>query len=71
MADQVAHKVDPSEFKEAEDKLKWRRAYKCAEMEDPVFLRSTSVLSKDLPEWVVYQEVYESNKLYMRGKVSA
>lgn len=70
MADQVAHKVNLAEINDPEEKVKWKRAYKCAEMEDPVFIRSTSVLSKDLPEWVVYQEVYESNKLYMRGLFS-
>lgn len=36
-------------------------------MEEPVFLHQGSVLRKTLPEYVVYQEVYETNKLYMRG----
>ncbi|KAL0267173.1 UNVERIFIED_CONTAM: hypothetical protein PYX00_009521 [Menopon gallinae] len=36
-------------------------------MEEPIFLHSSSVLKKEMPEWVVYQEVYETNKMYMRG----
>ena len=36
-------------------------------MEEPVFMHSSSVLRKAAPEWVVYQEVYETNRTYMRG----
>lgn len=36
-------------------------------MEEPVFMHSSCVLRKVSPEWVVYQEVYETNKMYMRG----
>ena len=36
-------------------------------MEEPVFMHSSSVLRKSLPEWVVYQEVFETSKMYMRG----
>jgi ATP-dependent RNA helicase DHX37/DHR1 len=36
-------------------------------MEEPVFMHSSSVLRKKSPEWVVYQEVFETTKLYMRG----
>ncbi|KAG7212083.1 hypothetical protein KM043_012436 [Ampulex compressa] len=67
MADQVAKKVLPDEIKEDQDKAKWKYAYKTMEMEDPVFMHSSCVLRRTLPEWVVYQEVYETNKIYMRG----
>lgn len=67
MGDQVARKVSPDEIKEDEDKAKWKHAYKTIEMEDPVFMHSSCVLRKTSPEWVVYQEVYETNKMYMRG----
>ncbi|KAG8224605.1 hypothetical protein J437_LFUL009178 [Ladona fulva] len=67
MVDHVAHRVSPDEIKEDADKEKWRNAYRCAEMEEPVFLHSSSVLRKDLPEWIVYQEVFETTKLYIRG----
>ena len=41
--------------------------FRTLEMEDPVFMHLSSVLRKESPEWVVYQEVYETNKIYMRG----
>ncbi|KAL2718178.1 putative ATP-dependent RNA helicase kurz [Vespula squamosa] len=66
MADQVARKVLSEEI-EDQDKAKWKYAYKTVEMEDPVFMHSSCVLRKTSPEWVVYQEIYETNKLYMRG----
>ncbi|XP_043797209.1 probable ATP-dependent RNA helicase kurz isoform X1 [Apis laboriosa] len=67
MADQVAKKVMPDEINEDQDKTKWKYAYKTVDMEDPVFLHSSCVLRKICPEWVVYQEIYETNKMYMRG----
>ncbi|XP_012532022.1 probable ATP-dependent RNA helicase kurz [Monomorium pharaonis] len=67
MADQVAKKVSLDEIKEDQDKIKWKHAYRTLEMEEPVFMHSTCVLRKTKPEWVVYQEVYETNKMYMRG----
>lgn len=67
MADQVAKKVNPDEIKEDEDKAKWRYAYRTSDMEDPVFMHSSCVLRKNCPQWVVYQEIYETNKMYMRG----
>ncbi|XP_043263355.1 probable ATP-dependent RNA helicase kurz [Colletes gigas] len=67
MADQIAKKVMPDEIGEDQDKNKWKYAYKTLDMEDPVFMHSSCVLRKSCPEWVVYQEVYETNKMYMRG----
>lgn len=67
MADQVARKVMPDEVNEDQDKAKWKYAYKTTDMEDPVFIHSSCVLRKTCPEWVVYQEIYETNKMYMRG----
>lgn len=37
-------------------------------MDDPVFIHPTSALFKSLPEFVVYQEIMETTKMYMRGK---
>ncbi|XP_076756292.1 putative ATP-dependent RNA helicase kurz [Xylocopa sonorina] len=67
MADQVARKVMPDEVNEDQDKAKWKYAYKAMDMEDPVFIHSSCVLRKMCPQWVVYQEIYETNKMYMRG----
>lgn len=36
-------------------------------MEEPVFMHSSCVLRKTSPEWVVYSEIYETHKMYMRG----
>lgn len=37
-------------------------------MDEPVFIHPTSALFKTLPEFVVYQEVMETTKMYMKGK---
>lgn len=67
MGDQIARKVSQDEIKEDQDRAKWKHAYRTLEMEDPVFMHSSCVLRRTSPEWVVYQEVYETNKMYMRG----
>nr|CAH7735011.1 unnamed protein product [Callosobruchus chinensis] len=67
MGDQVAKKIMPDELKEGEDKAKFKYAYRANNMEEPVFLHQGSVLRKTLPEFIVFQEIYETNKMYMRG----
>ncbi|KAL6420695.1 hypothetical protein ACFW04_013977 [Cataglyphis niger] len=67
MADQIANKVSPDEIKEDQDKIKWKHAYRTSEMEEPIFMHSSCVLRKISPKWVVYQELYETNKIYMRN----
>lgn len=37
-------------------------------LDDPVFIHPSSVLFKQLPEFVVYQEIVETAKLYMKGE---
>lgn len=37
-------------------------------LDEPVFIHPTSALFKTLPEFVVYQEIMETTKMYMRGK---
>ncbi|XP_063930148.1 probable ATP-dependent RNA helicase kurz [Zophobas morio] len=64
MGDQIAKKIGEEE---AEDRVKFKYGYHANNMEEPVFLHSGSVLRKTLPEFVVYQEIYETNKIYMRG----
>lgn len=67
MVDHVARKLTSEEINQGEDKKQLKYAYRTMEMEDPVFMHSTSVLRRESPEWVVYQEIYETNKIYMRG----
>ncbi|KPI98867.1 putative ATP-dependent RNA helicase kurz [Papilio xuthus] len=55
-----------------EDKRKFKYAYHCAELEEPVHLHSESILRQCIPEWVVYQELYETGaearrKMVMRN----
>lgn len=38
------------------------QVYECMQIEDPVFLHGDSVLFKDQPPWVVFQEVTEDTK---------
>lgn len=37
-------------------------------MDEPVFIYPTSALFKKLPEFVVYQEIMETTKMYMKGE---
>lgn len=72
MGDQVARRIPDEELKDKDDKVKLRYAYRCPDMEEPVFMHTSSVLKKSRPEWVVYQEIYElqngdTRKMFMRG----
>lgn len=67
LPDQVAKKIDLTTIKKGLEKNKFKYAYQSPEMEEPVFLHSNSVLRKNPPEWLVYQEVYQTNKMYIRG----
>ncbi|XP_063237576.1 probable ATP-dependent RNA helicase kurz [Bacillus rossius redtenbacheri] len=67
LVDQVARRVPPGEVKDDQDKLKWKRAYRCEGVEDPAFLHPSSVLFRSCPDWVVYQETFETSKQYLRG----
>ncbi|XP_050328897.1 probable ATP-dependent RNA helicase kurz [Bactrocera neohumeralis] len=72
MADRVARKVPLTDVSDKEEKRRLKFAYNCADMVEPVFMHSSSVLRTKLPEWVVYQEAYETQhgdgtKMYMRG----
>lgn len=72
MGDQVARRIPDEELKDNQDKIKYKHAYRCPEMEEPVYMHSSSVLKKEKPDWVVYQEIYElqngeSRKMFMRG----
>ncbi|RMC05725.1 hypothetical protein DUI87_17268 [Hirundo rustica rustica] len=63
LGDHVARRVQAEELLDD----KWKNAYKTALLEDPVFIHPSSVLFKELPEFVVYQEIVETTKLYMKG----
>ncbi|XP_053375009.1 probable ATP-dependent RNA helicase DHX37 isoform X2 [Mercenaria mercenaria] len=66
MGDHVARKL-PELPATNPDAKKLKNAYQCPNLEDPVFLHPTSVLYRERPEFVVYQHIEETSKLYMKG----
>ncbi|RVE47545.1 hypothetical protein evm_007804 [Chilo suppressalis] len=74
LGDQVGRKIALEEVKEGEDKRKFKYAYHCGELDEPVHMHSMSILRKVIPEWVVYQELYEAgeeNKKMLMRNVTA
>ncbi|CAB3222170.1 unnamed protein product [Arctia plantaginis] len=72
LGDQVGRKIGLEEVKQGEDKRKYKYAYHTGELEEPVHLHSESILRKTIPEWVVFQELYETGaeerrKMVMRN----
>uniref|UniRef100_A0A8D2P7R4 Activating signal cointegrator 1 complex subunit 3 n=1 Tax=Zosterops lateralis melanops TaxID=1220523 RepID=A0A8D2P7R4_ZOSLA len=63
LGDHLARRIQAEELLDD----KWKNAYKTALLEDPVFIHPSSVLFKELPEFVVYQEIVETTKMYMKG----
>lgn len=63
LGDHLARRVQSEELLDD----KWRNAYKTPLLDDPVFIHPSSVLFRELPEFVVYQEIVETTKMYMRG----
>ena len=55
--DQVAHKVDLDGIEDPKERTRLKYAYMTPDLEEPVFLKSTSVLKNTMPEWITYQEV--------------
>ncbi|OXB84980.1 UNVERIFIED_CONTAM: hypothetical protein H355_016102 [Colinus virginianus] len=66
LGDHLARRVQAEELLDD----KWKNAYKTALLDDPVFIHPSSVLFKQLPEFVVYQEIVETTKLYMKGETA-
>ncbi|XP_063171368.1 probable ATP-dependent RNA helicase DHX37 [Candoia aspera] len=63
LGDHVARRIQAEELLDE----KWKNAYKSPLLDDPVFIHPNSVLFKALPEFVVYQEIVETTKMYMKG----
>lgn len=45
-----------------------KNSYSCMSLDEPVFIHPSSALFDVLPEYVIYQEVVETSKLFMKGK---
>lgn len=72
LGDQVARKIPEDELKLKEDRNKLKYAYQIPDMEEPAHIHSCSILRKKQPEWIVYQEIFEtrngdSMKTFVRG----
>ncbi|XP_066466100.1 probable ATP-dependent RNA helicase DHX37 [Tiliqua scincoides] len=63
LGDHVARRVQAEELLDE----KWKNGYKTPLLDDPVYIHPSSVLFKQLPEFVVYQEIVETTKMYMKG----
>ncbi|XP_053480856.1 probable ATP-dependent RNA helicase DHX37 isoform X1 [Ictalurus furcatus] len=63
LGDHLARRVQAEELLDP----KWRNGYKTPLLDEPVFIHPSSALHKELPEFVVYQEIMETTKMYMRG----
>ncbi|XP_030075313.1 putative ATP-dependent RNA helicase DHX37 [Microcaecilia unicolor] len=63
LGDHIAKRIQPEELLDE----KWRNAYKTPLLDDPVFIHPNSVLFRQLPDFVVYQEIIETSKMYMKG----
>lgn len=72
LGDHVARKIPDDELKLKTDKHKLKYAYQIPEMEEPAHIHSCSILRKKQPDFVVYQEIFEtkngdSMKTFLRG----
>ncbi|XP_077457167.1 putative ATP-dependent RNA helicase DHX37 [Stigmatopora argus] len=63
LGDHLARRIQTEELLDPN----WKNAYKTPLMDDPVFIHPSSPLFKTLPQFVVYQEIMETTKMYMRG----
>lgn len=72
LGDQVARKIPDDELKLKEDKHKLKYAYQIPDIEEVAHMHSCSILRKKQPEWIVYQEIFETRsgddtKIFVRG----
>ncbi|XP_015276340.1 PREDICTED: probable ATP-dependent RNA helicase DHX37 [Gekko japonicus] len=63
LGDHVARRIQAEELLDE----KRKNGYKTPLLDDPVFIHPNSILFKQLPEFVVYQEIVETTKMYMKG----
>ncbi|XP_062585377.1 probable ATP-dependent RNA helicase DHX37, partial [Saccostrea cucullata] len=67
LVDHVAKKCPDPPPDADEEAKKLKHAYYCTELEEPVFIHPLSVLHKQKPEYIVYQHIQETSKVYMKG----
>jgi ATP-dependent RNA helicase DHX37/DHR1 len=67
--DHVARKMDTNSMN-SDDQKKYRNAYECMLCDGPVYIHPSSILSNVLPQFVIFQDLMETNKLYMKEVVA-
>ncbi|XP_067683944.1 probable ATP-dependent RNA helicase DHX37 [Haliotis asinina] len=70
LADHVARRAPAPPPGATEDEKKLKHAYYCMELEEPVYIHPTSVLFKQRPEFIIYQHIHETSRMYMKGIVA-
>ncbi|XP_069817056.1 probable ATP-dependent RNA helicase DHX37 [Dendropsophus ebraccatus] len=63
LGDHIARRIRSEELLNDE----WKNAYKTPLLEDPVFIHPSSALFRQLPDFIVFQEILETTKMYMKG----
>lgn len=54
----------------AVDNPQLKNSYSCMSLEEPVFIHPSSALFDVLPDYVIYQEVVETSKLFIKGVIA-
>ncbi|TRY72330.1 hypothetical protein TCAL_11453 [Tigriopus californicus] len=73
MVNQVGRRLEvPPNITDPKERAKLENAYQCGNLADPVFMHGRSIffLKKKTvkpPEWIVYQEVFETDRMHIRG----
>ena len=62
LCDHVAHKSPTG------NNPQLKNAYSCMSLDEPVFIHPSSALFEVLPEYLIYQEIVETSKLFMKGE---
>lgn len=67
-ADRVAHKLSVQESASIEDNMRRKTArYRSCTLDEPTYLHPTSSVFRESPSWVVYCELVQTSRPYMRG----
>ncbi|XP_064620973.1 probable ATP-dependent RNA helicase DHX37 [Lineus longissimus] len=67
LSDHIARRLPDPVSGTSEEKKKKKNAYETMILEDPAFVHPNSVLYKQNAQFVLFQEIVETSRLYMRG----